>query len=138
MNTYKINDPNYNKSEEFQKYLKDNNGVGYLNIRAFSANEAIPIKGVKITITKLIGNNNVIFFEGETDDSGMINNIALPTPKLGGDNLISPNKETYNIISYYKPENLKQEYQANIYDGIYVIQNINIIPEMKMGDQFGY
>ena len=68
----------------------------------------------------------------------MINNISLPAPKLNNDNLVSPTKTTYNIISYYEPENLKQIYQANIYEGIYVVQNINIIPAMKMGDQLGY
>ena len=137
MNTYKINS-DYIKSEEYQNYLKNNSGIGYLNIRAFSANEAIPIKGLKITVTNTIGNNTVIFFEGETDDSGMINNIALPAPKIDNDNLVLPSKATYNIISYYEPENLKQTYKANIYNGIYVVQNINIIPAMKMGDQFGY
>ena len=137
MNTYTINS-DYIKSEEYKNYLKINNSIGYLSIRAYSANEAIPVKGLRITVTNTIGNNNVIFFEGETDESGMINNISLPAPKLNNDNLVSPTKTTYNIISYYEPENLKQIYQANIYEGIYVVQNINIIPAMKMGDQLGY
>ena len=138
MNTYNVKDNNYIKSKEFQDYLKTNNSIGYLNIRAFRANEAVPIKGLKITITNVINNNTVVFFEGETDESGMINNIALPAPKINGDNLIAPTKATYNIISYYQPDNLKQSYQANIYDGIYVVQTINIIPNMNIGDNIGY
>ena len=138
MNTYNVNNSDFVKSQLFQDYLKVNNSIGYLNIRAFKANEAIPVKGLNITITNTINNNTIIFFEGKTDDSGMINNIALPTPKLNNDNLLAPNKQTYNIISYYEPENLKQIYQANIYDGIYVVQNINIIPQMNMGDTIGY
>ena len=138
MNTYNIKDSDFIKSQIFQDYLKINNSFGFLNIRAFSANEAVPIKGLKITITNTIGNNTVIFFEGETDESGMINNIKLPAPKLNNDNLTTPTKATYNIVSYYPLENLKQIYQANIYDGIYVVQNINIIPNMNMGDYIGY
>ena len=138
MNTYNINNSDFIKSPLFQKYLKINNGIGYLNIRAFSANEAVPVKGLKITVTNTIDNNTIIFFEGETDDSGMINNIALPTPKQTNDNLVAPTKETYNIISYYEKENLKQIYQANIYDGIYVVQNIIVKPEKDMGDILGY
>ena len=138
MNTYNINNSDFVKSPLFQEYLRINNGIGYLNIRAFSANEAVPIMGLKITITNVIDNNTIIFFEGETDDSGMINNIALPTPKQTTDNLVAPVKVTYNIISYYEKENLKQIYQANIYDNIHVVQNIIIKPEKDMGDYLGY
>lgn len=138
MNTYYVSDSTFAKSQLFQEYLKVNNAIGYLNIRAFSANEAIPIKGLKVNVTNIIGNNTVVFYEGETDESGMINNISLPTPKLNNNSEIAPNKATYNINTYYEPENIKQIYQANIYEGISVIQNINIIPKTNMGDSIGY
>ena len=138
MNTFNINDSDFVKSRLYQDYLKTNNAIGYLNIRAFSANEAVPIKDLNITITNVIGNDTIIFFEGKTNDSGMINDIALPAPKQGADNLVAPPKVTYNIIAYYEPENLKQIYQANIYDNIHVVQIINIIPNMNMGDYIGY
>ena len=98
MNTYNINNSDFVKSSIFQNYLKTNNSFGYLNIRAFSANEAIPIKGLKITVTNVIDNYTIIFFEGETDESGMINNIKLPTPKTNKDNLVVPSKITYSIV----------------------------------------
>ena len=138
MNTYYFNDSEFVNSQLYQDYLSKNNSFGYLNIRAYSANEAIPIKGLNIKVTNLIGNNTVIFYEGETDESGMINNIKLPTPKLNSNNLIAPSKVTYNIISYYEPENLKQIYLVNVYEGISVLQNINIIPNMNIGDKLGY
>ena len=62
MNTYTINS-DYIKSEEYKNYLKINNSIGYLSIRAYSANEAIPVKGLRITVTNTIGNNNVIFLK---------------------------------------------------------------------------
>ena len=44
----------------YQKFLKDNTGRGYLKIRASAANEAIPISGIKIKVSKVIGDNKIV------------------------------------------------------------------------------
>ena len=63
MNTFNIYDQNFINSEVYQQFLKDNPSNGYLRIRAFAANQAIPISGMNITISKIIDNNNVIFLK---------------------------------------------------------------------------
>ena len=138
MNIYNFNDKSFKKTNIYQDFIKDNNSFGYLKIRAYSANEAIPIKGLQITITKTINSDTIVFFEGKTNESGIIEKIILPAPKQNQTNLVAPLKATYDIISYYPLENLKQIYQADIYDGIYVVQNINIIPQKSIGDINGY
>ncbi len=131
MNTFNIYDQNFINSEIYQKFLENNPSNGYLRIRAFAANQAIPISGLNITISKIIDNNNVIFFEGATNASGIIERITLPTPKLDLNNLDAPNSITYDINTTYNQEN--KIYKVNMYENVYVVQDINIVPNMMGG-----
>ena len=116
MNTFNINDQNFVNSEIYKNYIKDNPTKGYLKIRAFAANQAIPISGLNITVSKIISNNNVIFYEGKTNSSGIIEKITLPTPKLDPDNLDTPKSTTYEIIATYKNKN--KTYKINMMEDI--------------------
>lgn len=130
MNTFNIYDQNFVNSEVYQNFLKDNPSNGYLRIRAFAANQAIPISGMNITISKIIDNNNVIFFEGATNTSGLIERITLPTPKLDPNNLDAPTSTTYDITATYNQDN--KVYKVNMYENVYVVQDINIVPNFNM------
>ena len=133
MNTFSIYDQNFIKGDIYKKFIQDNPTKGYLKIRAFAANQAIPISNLKITINKMIDNNNVIFFEGTTNSSGIIEKIVLPTPKIDSNNLDAPTSITYNITANYNNEN--KIYKVAMYENVYVIQDINIVPNMNlMGD----
>ena len=129
MNTYNINDQNFVNTEEYQQFLRNNPSRGYLNIRAYAANQAIPISGLKIVVSINIGNNKVIFFEGSTNSSGVLGGIALPAPRLDQNNLDTPSMTTYDIEATYTPDNLVKLYKVNMYENVSVIQNINIVPE---------
>ena len=131
MNTFSIYDQNFINSKVYQDFLKDNPSNGYLKIRAYAANQAIPISGMNITISKMINNNNVIFFEGVTNSSGIIEKITLPTPKLDPNNLDTPNGETYEITATYNQYN--KVYKVNMYENVYVVQDISVVPNMMGG-----
>ena len=136
INTFSIYDQNFINSEVYQNFLKDNPSSGYLKIRAFAASGAIPISGLNITISKLIDNNKVIFFEGTTNSSGIIEKITLPTPRIDSNNLSAPSSIIYDIFTTYNNEN--KIYKVNMYENVYVIQDINIVPNMNMlGDLNG-
>ena len=135
MNTYNINDMNFINSSLYQQYINENPKVGFLKIRAYTASGAVPITNLKVTISKIIDNNNVIFFEGLTDSSGVIDKIVLPTPTISTDDLTEPKGATYNVIANYNGTNYN--YIVNIYENVLVVQPINIIPRM-MGDNNGY
>lgn len=130
MNTFSIYDQNFINSETYQNFLKNNPSNGYLRIRAFAASQAIPISGMNITISKLIDNNNVIFFEGATNSSGIIERITLPTPKLDPNNLDAPTSATYDITATYNQNN--KVYKVNMYENVYVVQDISVVPNMNM------
>lgn len=128
MNTFNINDQNFLNSEVYKNFIKDNPSNGYLKIRAFAANQAIPISNLNIIVSKNIDNNNVIFFEGKTNSSGIIEKITLPTPKLDQNNLDKPSSTTYDIEATYQNET--KIYKVNMYENVYVLQEININPSM--------
>ena len=78
----------------------------------------------------------IIFFNGTTDSSGMIERLRLPAPILGSDNLIAPKWTVYNIKANYDGE--EENFKVNLYDGICVQQIINIVPNtLVRGFKYG-
>ena len=116
----------------YQKFLKENPGSGNLRIRAYAANGALPIPNLKIVITKNIDNNKITFFEGVTDESGIIERIKLPAPIIDSNNLIQPNSVSYDITATYN--NIDLLYKINMYDNVCVIQNISVVPDTGLGE----
>ena len=128
MNIYSTKDSSFNNSLIYQNYIKDNPSTGFLKIRAYTANEAIPIVGLKIIVSKDLEGNKLIFYEGITDNSGVIEKIALPAPKLDTNNTEVPNYTKYNIEAITNNETLN--YVINIYENVYVVQTINLLPKL--------
>ena len=114
-------------SSTFQNFLRENPESGTLKIRAFAASQAVPIKGLRVVVSKVIDDDNVIFFDGLTNESGIIENIVLPAPKLNSDNMNVPNRTTYDITATYIPDNIVQLYiiMRNRGDNIKVLGNVN-------------
>ncbi len=128
MNNVSINDQTLIDSNEYKEFMKNNPSVGYLNIRVRAASGAIPISNLKVAVSTVIGNNNVIFFEGYSDASGIIETINLPTPKLNPNDLTVPQGTAYNILATYVPDNISENFVVEMYEDISVVQNINIAP----------
>ena len=133
MNIYNINDENFKNTEAYRSFMNDNSANGYLKIRAYSASEAIPVRGLKITVSTEYEGNTIIFFDGVTDTSGVIEKIILPAPKLNSDNMNVPSRTTYDINATYEPNLVDLKYKVNIYEDVFVIQNINIVPDSNSG-----
>ena len=123
-------------NEEYQSFINNNPTQGYLRIKAYSASEAVPISGVEVAVTKEINNRNIIFFEGSTNESGLIEYIPLPTPEINSDNLNAPNYSTYNISAKYNDFN--NNYSVRIFEDVFVVQNINVKPSFNTrGNRYG-
>ncbi len=126
MNNVNITDSNFITTTVYKNFMNENTGRGNLNIRASFANQALPITNLKVVVSKEIENYNVTFYEGVTNISGIIGKISLPTPPKEKDDLVAPKTTTYKITAVYN--NREYTYTVNMYDGICVVQNINIIP----------
>lgn len=133
MNRVYFNNNNFKNTKTYQDFIKENPGSACLNIRASSANYAVPIGNVKIIVSKTIDNYEVIFYEGVTDQSGMINRIDLPTPSLNSNDLVIPKSTSYTIEAIYEKDNINRKYTVLMYPGICVVQNINLIPNLDGG-----
>lgn len=123
-----IEDENFKNSAFYDEFLRDNPGKGNLKIRAFAANEAVPIEGLRVIISTVKDNVKMIFFDGNTDASGMINTISLPVPAVNLDNLEIPSGIIYDVESIDKNNN-RQLFKVLMYDGICVVQNIVAFPD---------
>ena len=121
-------------TELYKKFMLLNPAKGNLKVRCYSASEAIPISGVKVVVSKEIDGMQIIFYEGYTDMSGVIGKISLPVPKLNTDNMEIPAKGVYNLEVSYQDTDLKK-YIINVYEGICVLQNILITPDV--GENYG-
>ena len=132
MNNVSINDQEFINSNAYREFMNNNKGMGYLKVRAYAANQAVPITGLKILVNKKINGYNVNFFEGYTNDSGVIENISLPAPINDSNDLVIPKSNQYEIIATNNNTNLT--FVVNVYDKLYVIQNIGIVPKMNLGE----
>lgn len=129
MNNVNINDVDFVNSNSYIDFMNNNQGIGHLKVRSYAANQAIPIKGLKIDVYKYIGGYYVNFFEGYTNESGVIENISLPAPKQDSDDLVIPKSTSYEIVATYIPDKTKITFVVNAYDNLYVVQNISIVPK---------
>lgn len=129
--TYNIDDKEFLNSELYRSFINANPGLGFLKIRAYAASQAIPISGLSVQVSKDIGGNKVIFFEGVTNESGVIEKISLPAPRMESDNMLAPVITTYDVGTSYEGDD--RVYKVNVYDNIYVVQNINVTPNISYG-----
>lgn len=138
MNTYDINDKSFINTKLYDDFMGANPGLGSLEIRAYAASEAVPISGVKVEVFTNFKDNKIIFFNGYTDVSGKTPKMYLPAPKMIDDNMDVPNKTVYEINSVYIPDNVNKNYKVNLYDGICVMQDIVVVPDMiRIGEDYG-
>ncbi|MBQ8132754.1 MAG: hypothetical protein IJ193_09715 [Bacilli bacterium] len=128
LNRIFVTDDRLKNDADFMEFMQNNPGYSTLKIRASAANEAYPISGVKVVVTRIIGTNEVIFFDGETDSSGMINNIILPSPKAIQNDLEVPQFTEYQVSAIDDNYGYNKTFQVSVCCGITVIQYINITP----------
>ena len=128
MNEIKLNE--FKTLEEYKEFNKNNPDIGYLNIRAYAANSAIPITNLEVKVTKVINNQKVIFYDGKTDNSGLISNINLPTPPKNNNDEEIPLSSEYEVLAKYNDENLV--FSVVMYSGISVLQNISVVPNLRL------
>ena len=118
----------FRNSSDYFDFVGENSGKGTLKIQAFTANQAYPLKDVKIEVFKDVNGQKVLFFSGITDDSGIIDDIVLPTkPGIVDVNSVDDIVYTnYDVIATYPKSNVRREYEISIFDNLKVIQPIRI------------
>ena len=109
-----MNIKEFMNTKSYQDFIKNNPGKGNLKIRAYAASEALPVSGLRIVVSSTINNQKIIFFDGLTDSSGMINTISLPAPQLNLNNLEVPATIRYEIDAFFDNQVGKRSFYVNI------------------------
>ena len=52
-------------SEQYPDFTYENNGVGTVKVQVSAANQAFPLEGIEIEISKEINGDEVVFFTGK-------------------------------------------------------------------------
>lgn len=124
----------FQKLEEYQRFVTDNPSTGTLKVEAFTAYGAIPIPDVEILVTKDFGNNRVIFFRGYTDSSGMISNIELPAPAgtFNPTTFETPAYTLYDLAAISEGYESIKRYNIGIFGDVSTIQYVKMIPKIEL------
>lgn len=113
-----------------------NSGKGFIVVFASAAEEAIPLKGVKITITN--SENGEILYNLFTDRSGKTNAVPISVPEKS----ISLYPNEYSKYGRINIEASLQNYSTMIYtevpifDTVTATQQINMLPLKERGTQY--
>ena len=126
----------FSKTDDYQGFVGVNPEQGSLKVMAFTAYQAIPIENAEIIITKEIGGNNVLFFRGYTDSSGIIDNITLPAPTSGyDDNSFQTSSTTsYKLTAIKDKYDSVKQYIINMIGDVKVLQYIKMTPIEDKGE----
>ena len=124
---------------EYNQFISQNPDVGYVKVQVFTAYEAIPITDTQILITKKLGDKRVIFFEGKTDSSGIISDIALPAPvtvPVGTPDVV-PEYETYDLTAVHAGYETIKQFVIGVFGDVKIIQYVKMAPEIKINGVVG-
>ena len=118
----------FEKTDEYKTFIEENPSTGVLKVQVFTADQAIPIANAEVFITKKIGYNDVLFFSGQTDSSGIVDNIILPAPKaeINLDTFEVPKYTTYNLVVSSDEYKKIKQYNISMYGDVKVLQYVKI------------
>lgn len=118
----------FEKTDEYKTFIEENPSTGVLKVQVFTADQAIPIANAEVFITKKIGDNDVLFFSGQTDSSGIVDNIILPAPaaEINLDAFEVPKYTTYNLVVSSDEYKKIKQYNISMYGDVKVLQYVKI------------
>lgn len=134
---YNFDSQEFKNTDVYKNFVNENSARGILKVEARSSTNAYPLKDVRIVVSKMMGNDKVIFFDGVTNESGIIENIILPTKKMAEEvNSASDIFFTkYDLEASYPNNDLKKDYDVSIFDNVKVIQPVVFqLDEIISGD----
>lgn len=124
----------FKKTDLYADFIKENPDVGHLKVQVFTAYGAIPVSDTKIIITKDIEEYKVIFFQGETDSSGIISDIALPSPvtvtSLTPE--VVPGYTIYELTAIHQGYETLKSYSIGVLGGVNIIQYVKMLPDIDI------
>lgn len=122
----------FKNTDLYQDFIRENPDLGYLKVQVFTAYGAIPIPNTSIIITKDIEEYKIVFFQGVTDSSGIISNIALPAPVTVTVSDEAPEYTLYDMTAISQEYEALKSYSIGMFGGINVIQYVKMTPKVNL------
>lgn len=109
----------------YEDFKKKNPLLGMIKVQVTTASGSLPLEDVSIEIYKDIGEYDVLFFQGKTNSSGIIDSILLPAPgKVPIGSLEIPEYAVYTMNVFKEGFDSLKKYSFAVYGGVEVLQNI--------------
>lgn len=115
-------------SPALEEFLKANPKRGALRVQAFRGNQAIPVAGVHVKVSRKLSDGTVhVFYTGTTDESGLVDAVSLPAPDL--EQSVQPNEPypdaTYDLVAEH-PDFTLVSVVVDIFPGIKTVQPVQL------------
>ena len=118
--------------ENYADFIARTPGQGSLKIQANMANFAYPTPGVKIVVTKNFLDGTHTFYESETDEDGIVDNLLLPAPPKSVSQDPNSTVDPFSVydVTATKPGFREEKFiQVPIFDGVKSIQPVRMVPK---------
>lgn len=125
-----INYEDFKNTDLYESFISENPDTGFLKVQVFTAYGAVPISDTSIIISKDIEDYRVIFYQGVTDDSGIIENINLPAPltvKVANPDII-PGYTIYDMTAIHEGFETIKKFSIGMFGDVKVIQYVKMTP----------
>lgn len=112
----------------YAQFLQQNPYKGYLKVQAFRGDQTYPVPGVVVTVSREFADGKRVFFEGVTDENGILDGIDLPAAPRG-ESLVPDDPLTTAVydLSARHPLYRDVDVPIEIYEGITAIQPLRLL-----------
>lgn len=131
--------PPYNNGDQksyrnIEEFLVDNPKSGFLRVQVFAGEQTFPVSNANIVVTKNFGSRENVFYEENTDISGVMSRVSLPAPDKSLS--VYPTSlqpySTYDISVTHPGYNKVVIHNCVVFDGIETAQMVELIPGLSV------
>ena len=116
---------------EFEGYINSHPGRGSLRVQVSAANRSFPVKNVFVEVAVNDGGVRYSLYQDATDESGIVNEIVLPTCKAGDNNrpeTAGKDNAVYLISVYHPAFREVRDFPVTVQDRIETILPVSLEP----------
>lgn len=123
--------------QTFDEFMRANPRQGSVQFRTYTARNALPVPGAKITVTKVIGGKPHIFYTLTTDVSGQTEDVILPAPPVALSQKPDCGVQPYALYDAditaegFRPVSVRG---LPVFEGILSVQRTAMIPSTNGGE----
>ncbi len=119
--------------EAYDNFVSENSATGQVKVQTFLAQQAYPLGDVNLIISKRFNDIEYVFYELQTNATGISDNITLPAPpRANSQQPYQQDPFTTYLITAYKQGFISEEpYEIEIFENIKAIQPIEMLPLIR-------